>query len=96
MPKAAVNTILQEMAALFTAVLRSSICPTAWCTGSITPTYKTGDITNPTNRKEGCEFGTIMIPSEKFKKTLNYLNHKASTRLLFSSLSIVLTLLSLY
>ena len=68
MLKAAINTIIQEMAALFATVLRSSTCPTVWCTGSITPTYKTGDITNPTNRKEGCEFGTIMIPSENSRK----------------------------
>ena len=45
----AINTIIQGKTALFSAVLRSSTCPTAWCSERITPTYKTGDITNPTN-----------------------------------------------
>ena len=49
MLKVAINTIIKEIAALFNAVIKSSICPSAWCTGIITPIYKTGDITDPTN-----------------------------------------------
>ena len=54
MIKSALNELMPDYLKLFNTVLRSGIMPQTWCNGIITPIFKSGAESDPSNYRGTC------------------------------------------